>query len=285
MPTLFCFGLGYCGERLVRRLSAAGWQIRATVRDPASRAAVPGVESVAFDRLPDLTGTTHLLSTVPPGPEGDPVLAALKGRNDLGGVAWAGYLSSTAVYGDRGGDWVDTRTEPRPSGPRGAARLAAERGWLALLPGLPVHVFRLAGIYGPGRSALDAVRAGRARRVHKPGHVFSRIHVDDIVEALLASIARPRPGAVYDLADEAPAPNEEVVAFACELLGAPTPPLEPWDEAAPTLSPALRDFYADSRRVSSARTRAELGLTLRHPDHRAGLRAILEEEERAGPSG
>lgn len=293
MPSLFCFGLGYCGERLGRRLAAAGWRVQAAVRDPAGRAPEGGIELLALDALPPraLADATHLLSTVPPGEAGDPVLAVLLGRDDLAGLEWAGYLSSTAVYGDRGGAWVDATTDaaaidaaaaPVPCGPRGAARLAAERGWRARLS--PTHVFRLAGIYGPGRSALDAVRAGRARRVHKAGHVFSRIHVDDIVEAVLASIARPRPGAVYDLADEAPAPNEEVVAFACELLGAPTPPLEPWDQAAPTLSPALREFYAESRRVSSERTRAELGLTLRHPDYRAGLRAILEAEAGPGPA-
>jgi nucleoside-diphosphate-sugar epimerase len=281
VPTLLCFGLGYCGERLARRLTASGWHVQALVREPASRAPVPGVELLPFDRPAPLAGATHLLSAVPPGPPAasDPVLDLLAERaDDLAGLEWAGYLSSTAVYGDRGGAWVDAATEPRPGGPRGEARLAAERGWLALPA--PLQVFRLAGIYGPGRSALDAVRAGRARRIDKPGHVFSRVHVDDIVEALLASIARPRPGAVYDLADEAPAPHDEVVAAACELLGVPPPPLEAWDDAAPTLSPALREFYADCRRVSSARTRAELDLTLRYPDHRAGLRAILEEEER-----
>ncbi len=295
VATLLCFGLGYCARRAAARLLSAGWRVRGTTRDPAADPGVdperwpPGVEVLPFTRGRPLPreaweGVTHVLASVPPDEAGDPVVAMHRDDLAAAGLVWAGYLSSTAVYGDRAGAWVDARIDARidasagPSpapGARGEARLAAERAWQGLLPGVPVHVLRLAGIYGPGRSALDAVRAGRARRIDRPGHVFSRIHVDDVVEALLASIARPTPGAVFDLADELPAPQHEVVAFACELLGAPLPPLEPWEAAAPTLSPALREFYAGCRRVSGARTREALGLTLRHPDYRAGLRSLL----------
>lgn len=282
MGTLLCFGLGYCAERLAARLLVAGWRVRGTTRDPARGRALPGVEVLPFTRgrpLPPAAweGVTHVLSSVPPDDLGDPVVAEHARDLTRADLAWAGYLSSTAVYGDRQGAWVEAAAGPGPAppGPRGQARLAAEAAWRALLPGVPAHVLRLAGIYGPGRSALDAVRAGRARRLHRPGHVFSRIHVDDVVEALLASMAHPDPGAVYDLADALPAPNEDVVAYACALLGVPAPPVEAWDEAAPSLSPALRDFYAESRQVSGDRTRAALGLTLRHPDYRAGLRSLL----------
>lgn len=285
--TLLCFGLGYTAERLVRRLLGAGWRGRGTARDPARLEALArlGVEALPFERgrpLPGAAfeGVTHVLSSVPPDDDGDPVFD--EHEADLRRVPWLGYLSSTAVYGDQRGAWVDASTPDAllpPPGPRGRARLRAETDWRAL----GAHVFRLAGLYGPGRSALDAVRAGRARRLDKPGHVFSRVHVDDVVTALIAALDRPAPGGTWDLADEAPSPHAEVVAYACELLGVPPPPLEPWTEAAPTLSPGLREFYAECRRVSGARTRAALGVALAYPDHRAGLRAVLEAEGREGP--
>lgn len=287
MATLLCFGLGYCAERLAAALTREGWRVRGTSRDPGAAPArwraLPGVEVLTFSRAHPLPaaaweGVTHVLSSVPPdeGRAADPVVDVHAADLARANLTWAGYLSSTAVYGDVQGAWVDAAATTRgPLGRRGQARRAAEEAWRGLLPAVPVHVLRLAGIYGPGRSALDAARAGRARRVVRPGHVFSRIHVDDVVAALAASIARPAPGAVYDLADEAPAANEEVVSFACQLLDLPPPPPEPWE----ALPAGLREFYAESRRVSGARTRAALGLALRHPDYRAGLRAQLDMED------
>ena len=251
-----------------------------------------GVEAALFDGMAPLdegrewlAAASHVLLSIPPDLErGDPVLA-LHGGDIAASRAlrWLGYLSTTGVYGDRGGDWVDEATPPRPSGRRGEARLDAENGWLALWreAGVPVHVFRLAGIYGPGRSALDAVRAGTARRIDKPGQVFSRIHVADIVAVLEASMRRPHPGAVYNVCDDEPAPPSEVIAHACALLGVAPPPLVAYDEVAATLSPMARSFYAESKRVSNRRIKEELGVRLRYPDYRAGLKALLAET-RAG---
>jgi nucleoside-diphosphate-sugar epimerase len=283
-PRLFCFGLGYSALLLARRLAGRGWAIAGTCRGEEARArlAAEGIAAHLFDRgrpLDDaaaaLAGATHLLSSVPPDAAGDAVLdhhAADIGRLDL---AWAGYLSTTGVYGDTGGTWVDERSALQPSGERGRRRVAAEAGWLALWRdhATPIHLFRLAGIYGPGRSALDAVRGGTAKRIDKPGQIFSRIHVEDIATVLEASMARPDPGAAYNLCDDDPAPPAEVVAYACELLGAPVPPLVPFEEA--QLSPMARSFYDDVRRVSNRRIREELGVALRYPDYRTGLRALL----------
>lgn len=286
MPTLFCFGLGYSALALARRLRAEDWEVAGTCRTPEKRAALAaeGFRVHLFDRssplaAPDaaLAGASHVLSSVPPDEHGDPVLdhhAADLARCRL---AWAGYLSTTGVYGDRGGGEVDETAETRPSGARGRRRVAAETGWLGLRRehGTPVHVFRLAGIYGPGRSVLDAVRAGRARRIDKPGHLFSRIHVDDIAGVLEASIARPNPGAVYNVCDDDPAAPAEITAYACALLGRTPPPLVPFAEAARDMSPMARSFWDDNRRVSNARIKAELGVTLRYPDYRAGLAALV----------
>jgi nucleoside-diphosphate-sugar epimerase len=284
MPRLFCFGLGYSASALARRLAARGWTVGGTCRSEEKRAALAaqGIEAHLFDRgrpLADpegaLRGTTHLLSSVPPDGAGDPVLDHHAGDIARLPLAWAGYLSTTGVYGDTGGAWVDETAPLRPSGERGRRRLAAETAWLRLHQecGTPVHLFRLAGIYGPGRSALDAVRSGRAKRVDKPGQVFSRIHVEDIAGVLEASIARPDPGAAYNLCDDDPAPPSEVVAFAAALLGVEPPPLVPLAEAG--LSPMARSFYDDVRRVSNRRIKAELGVVLRYPDYRTGLRALL----------
>lgn len=285
---LFCFGYGYSARALARRLGPRGWTVAGTCREAATLAALAGdgVEAHLFDRdhplaepAAVLAGSHAILISVPPDADGDPVfdchgddLAALTGP---GGPAWIGYLSTTGVYGDRAGGWVDETSELRPSTERGRARLAAEQGWLELWQrhGLPVHLFRLAGIYGPGRSQLDAARAGRARRVVKPGQVFSRIHVDDIAQALAASIERPEPGAAYNLCDDAAAPPEEVVAYACELLGLAVPPPIPFDTA--ELSDMARSFYAESKRVRNDRMKRELGVELEYPTYREGLKALL----------
>jgi nucleoside-diphosphate-sugar epimerase len=291
---LFCFGLGYSALTLARGLLAKGWTVAGTCRDAAGRTALArqGIEAHLFDRdrpLGDpaamLAGTTHLLSSVPPDAVGDPVLA-LHGDAiaRLGqGLVWAGYLSTTGVYGDRAGGWVDENAALRPTGERGRRRCAAEAAWLALRRerGVPVHLFRLAAIYGPGRSALDQVRAGTARRIDKPGQVFSRIHVDDIAAVLEASMARPHPGAAYNICDDAPDAPEAVIAFACALLGVHVPPLVPFAEA--DLSLMARSFYDDNKRVDNTRIKRELGIRLCYPDYRAGLRALLAAEAEKAP--
>jgi nucleoside-diphosphate-sugar epimerase len=280
---LFCFGLGYTALALARCLAAEGWRIAGTTRAPDRRArlAAEGLDVHLFDRdrpLEDaaaaLAGASHVLTSIPPDEAGDPVLAHhLADLRRCPALKWVGYLGTTGVYGDRGGAWVDEADAVAPTMARTRRRVAAERHWLA--SGLPVHVFRLAGIYGPGpgRNALDAVRAGTARRIVKPGQVFGRVHVDDIAQALRASIARPNPGAIYNVADDEPAPPQDVVAFACELLGVAPPPEVPYEQA--ELSPMARSFYADNRRVCNARIKRELGVRLRYPTYRDGLRAIL----------
>lgn len=290
-PRLFCFGLGYSARALAQRLMARGWRVAGTARESerVARLRAEGFEAFLFDSghpLDDpgaaLAGTTHLLSSVPPGAagdDGDPVIAH-HGADiaACAGLVWVGYLSTTGVYGDRQGGWVDEESELAPTGPRGRRRLAAERAWLALqrAHGVPVHLFRLAGIYGPGRNALVALRKGTAQRVDKPGQVFSRIHVEDIAAVLEASIARPAPGRAYNLCDDDPAPPEAVVAYASTLLGMPPPPLVPFEAAA--LSPMARSFYRDNKRVSNRRIKEELGVRLRYPDYRSGLRALAASE-------
>jgi len=284
MPRLFCLGLGYTAQALARRLLQEGWQVGGTCREPDKAAAwrAEGIDAMIVDdsRPPAdadgmLADVTHLLASIPPDAAGDPALRlwgpaiARHGR-----LAWAGYLSTTGVYGDRNGGWVDETSPLAPTGERGQRRVEAEAGWQALAAqGVPVHVFRLAGIYGPGRSALDTVRAGRAQRVVKPDQVFSRVHVDDIVQVLAASIAQPRPGAVYNVCDDNPAPPDEVIAHACALLGVEPPPEIPFETA--PLSDMARSFYADNKRVANRLIKDELGVRLLHPDYRAGLKALL----------
>ena len=283
---LFCFGLGYTALALARCLAAEGWRIAGTTRDVDKQARLGGTgfEAFLFDRdrpLEDaaaaLAGASHVLTSIPPDEAGDPVLAHhLADLRQCATLEWVGYLGTTGVYGDRGGAWVDEADAVAPSMPRTRRRVAAERHWLR--SGLPVHVFRLAGIYGPGpgRNALAAVRAGTARRIVKPGQVFGRVHVDDIVQVLRASIARLNPGAVYNVADDEPAPPQDVIAFACALLGVAPPPEVLYEQA--ELSPMARSFYADNRRVCNARIKRELGVKLYYPTYRDGLRAILAAE-------
>ena len=282
---LFCFGLGYTALALAERLSAQGWPVAGTCQSDERRARLEarGIEVHLFgrggrlDARAALAGATHILSSVPPDPH-DPVLAAHGA--DLAahrGVEWAGYLSTTGVYGDRAGGWVDEQSEKLPTSARGRQRVAAEDAWLKLWRdhALPVHVFRLAGIYGPGRNAVDTVRAGQAKRIDKPGQVFSRIHVDDIARVLTASIIRPNPGAIYNLCDDDPAPPAVVIEEACRLLGVPPPPLVPFERAKAGMSEMARSFYADNKRVRNDRIKRELGVTLRYPSYKDGLRALL----------
>lgn len=281
---LFCFGCGYVAQHLAAALLAEGWTVRGTTRDPAKaeelRAA--GIEPFLFARgrpLGDsgraLSGVTHLLVSIPPDEAGDPVLDEHgEDLRALSSLRWVGWLGTTAVYGDRQGGWVSEEDEPRPGLERAKWRLRAERAWLG--SGLPVHIFRLAGIYGPGRNAIRSLLDGHAHRIVKPGQVFGRIHVDDIVAVLRASMARPHPGRIYNVADDEPAPPQDVVAFAAELLGVEPPPEVPFEEA--DLSPAARAFYAECRRVRNDRIRAELGVRLKYPTYREGLRALLPVE-------
>lgn len=272
---------------------ADGWRVAGTTRDQEKKAQMQqaGIRAFLFDyRKPlndpamFLDGVTHLLISTPPDDMGDPTFAMH--ADDIlrvPSLRWVGYLSSTGVYGDRMGGWVDEQSEVRPTTKRGSRRARAEDQWLSLFfkNGLPVHVFRLAGIYGPGRSALDSVRAGVARRIEKKGHAFSRIHVEDIVQVLRASIARPNPGAIYNLADDNAAPSHEVIAHACQMLGIEPPPLIPFEEA--DMVPMARSFYADNKRVRNNRIKDELGVILKYPDYRAGLAGCLAYEQEHGP--
>jgi len=284
-PHLFCFGLGYSARALARLVAAEGWVVSGTCRtdEKAAELRSRGFAVEPFDRdrpLPAgaINGVTRVLVSVPPDASGDPVLDTHGGDiSALSRLAWLGYLSTTGVYGDRGGGWVDETAAFQPSGERGRRRVKAEQGWLELWRdrGLPVHVFRLAAIYGPGRSPFDALRAGTARRVDKPGQVFSRIHVDDLAQVLAASMRKPRPGAIYNVCDDDPAAPEAVVAHAAALLGVPAPPLVPLAEAG--LSAMALSFYDDNKRVRNGLIKRELGVALRYPDYRAGLAAILAE--------
>jgi len=281
-PVLLSFGHGYTARALARRLLTKGWRVIGTTRSETRAEAIraSGAEAVIwpmFKAGPLLDLATNILVSAGPEAGDDPVLmhcaGALGARTDQFG--WIGYLSTTGVYGDRAGGWVDEDSALEPTSPRAMHRVGAERAWLKLRRsrGLPVHIFRLAGIYGPGRSALGQARAGAAKRIHKPGQAFSRIHVDDIATVLEASIARPHPGRAYNLCDDDPASPAEVVAQACALLGLEPPPLVHFEAAA--LSAMARSFYRDNKRVSNQRIKEELGVSLAYPDFKAGLEAIL----------
>lgn len=276
MKTLLSIGHGYSARALARLLLPEGWRIIATTRSAvkAEMLRSEGVEPMVWTggALP-LSEATHLLTSVAPDGSGDPVLAAQRSTIAAAQhLEWVGYLSTVGVYGDHGGDWVDEETPLTPSTTRGVQRVAAEAAWAAL--GLPLHIFRLAGIYGPGRGPFEKVRDGTARLIIKPGQVFSRIHVEDIAQVLAASIARPNPGRVYNVCDDAPSPPEDVLAYAAELLGLPRPPEVPFDPA--SMSPMAASFYAENKRVRNDRIKTELGVTLRYPDFRAGLEAMLQ---------
>lgn len=275
MNTLLSLGHGYTASALAARLIPLGWTVIGTCRTPdraeALRAA--GVEPLAWpaDLGPALARATHILVSAAPDAGGDPFLQAAGEALRAARPAWMGYLSTTAVYGDHQGAWVDEATPVAPQSARAHQRVLAEGQWLA--SGLPAHIFRLAGIYGPGRGPFEKVRDGSARRIIKPGQVFSRIHVEDIAETLHASIARPNPGAIYNVCDDDPAPPEDVLSHAAALLGLPEPPAIPYDKA--EMTPMARSFYAESKRVRNDRIKAELGVSLRYPDYRAGLAAML----------
>jgi nucleoside-diphosphate-sugar epimerase len=285
--SLVIFGYGYTAEVFARRVRARFERIVGTARSPDKAAHV--TEAGLIGRVyPDPDGERLLeadlrkaqacLVSIPPGRKGDPVLARFSETIAAApGLRWIGYLSTIGVYGDRQGAWVDESTPPRPVSERSRERLAAEEGWLALggQSGKAVQIFRLAGIYGAGRSPLDRVLDGTASRIVKPGQVFNRIHVDDIAAVLSASLDRPRPGAVYNVADDAPAPPQDVISYAADLAGVPPPPEVPFEAA--ELSPMGRSFYAENKRAAARLIREELGVTLTFPTYREGLAALAAD--------
>ncbi|UWR22571.1 SDR family oxidoreductase [Sulfitobacter sp. S190] len=280
--TLLSFGHGFSARALARLLVPRGWRIVGTTRSAEKCDAIArsGVEPLVWpgtDVAPLIAKFPNILISAGPSAEGDPVLAAY--RDQFAAAApqmrWLGYLSTTGVYGDHKGGWVDEDAALTPATKRGRLRVEAEAAW-AGIPDLPLHIFRLAGIYGPGRGPFAKVRAGTARRIIKDGQVFSRIHVDDIAQALDLSLARPDPGAVYNLCDDDPAPPQDVIGHAAELLGVPVPPAIPFEEA--DLTPMARSFYAESKRVRNDRIKQALGWKPTFPDYRSGLAAMLEQD-------
>lgn len=278
---LLIIGKGYTGQAIQALAQRAGWEALVTSRNAAGK---PGV--VAFEDPAILAGTTHLVITAPPGPAGDPVWATHAAALAAAPLRWVGYLSTTGVYGDRQGAWVDEDTPPAPGQERSKRRLAAEEQWAALAPRLAVDVFRTGGIYGPGRSALDDVRAGTARCVVKPGHSFSRIHRDDIARAVLAAATRPpAPGTrILHLVDDTPSTQADVTLEACRLLGVAPPPPTPFPEAYARMSEMGRSFWDESRLVSSRRTQQALGIAWAFPSYREGLAAIFAEQRAERPA-
>jgi len=288
MARLVVFGLGYSGRAIALAAAASGAAVTVVTRDPgraeARALAAAGLAVAGFD-APPLAGATHLVATAAPDAAGDPVLAAHRDAIVAARPAWIGYLSTTGVYGDRGGAWVDETTEPAPGQPRSLRRRAAEAAWEAAAEeaGATLDLIRLGGIYGPGRSAFDDLRAGTARCVVKPGHAFSRIHVDDIAGLVLAAAARPPARGVRVLhgVDDLPSPSAEVVAEAARLLGLAPPPEVPFEIARACMSPMALSFWSENRRVANALTKAATGWVPRFPTWREGLAAILAEEASA----
>ncbi|KGJ18355.1 SDR family oxidoreductase [Paracoccus sanguinis] len=280
---LVVLGHGYSAGFLTRLLVPQGWAVTGTTRDDPARVADAGATPLRWPGeepaiRAEIARADAILISAGPDAEGDPALRDFADALAAAPARWLGYLSTTGVYGDHQGGWVDETTPLTPATRRGQQRVAAEAAWqmLATTHGLPLHIFRLAGIYGPGRGPFQKLREGTARRIVKPGQVFSRIHAEDIAQTLAASIARPNPGAIYNLCDDDPAPPEAVIAHAAALLGVPVPPAE--DYATAEMTPMARSFYAESKRVANDRIKRDLGVQLRHPDYRSGLKALLAAE-------
>lgn len=285
---LFVFGYGDTAKTLGRRLRAKGWQVVGTCRSDkkAKELTKLGVVPVLFNETQEptpekLRGTTHLLISVPPTADGDPVLSAMTQAIEQNSVSleWIGYLSTTGVYGDRKGAWARETDALTPTSERGRRRVAAESAWFELGARLnvPTQTFRLAGIYGPGRNQIVSLRSGKARRIIKPGHVFSRIHVEDIATVLEASMANPCAAAAYNVCDDEAAPPQDVVAYAAKLASLPVPDDIPFDDA--DLTPMARSFYEESKRVSNDLIKQELDVTLKFPTYREGLTALFNSGE------
>jgi nucleoside-diphosphate-sugar epimerase len=277
MKHLFCFGLGYSALTLAKQLLGDGWRVSGTCRnsDKCEQLRSIGITAYIFDNdLPlqeiwDLQTVTHILHSIPPDESGDPViLQHLAQLQNLNNLEWFGYLSTTGVYGNHEGRWVDEETPLNPPEGRNRRRAESEKAWL--LSGLPAHIFRLSGIYGKGRSIIEELKAGTAHRVYKEQQVFSRIHVEDIAQILLASINNPNPGCIYNCADNEPAPQHEVVEYAAEILGVQPPPIINLEEA--ELSEMARSFWQNNRRVKNDRIKNEHKVKLKYPSYREGLR-------------
>ena len=283
MARLLIFGLGYTGAAIARAANAAGFAVAATSREPDLANPPDEVELCRFEAAEaQIAQATHILSTAPAGLHGDPVLARY--RVAIGAsrqLQWAGYLSTTGVYGDRQGGWVDENSDVRAESPRAARRIAAERDWAATLAGhAALDIFRVAGIYGPGRSVVDDLRSGRARRIVKPGHAFGRIHRDDIAGAVVAAMRQGRNSGVriLNLSDDQPEESAVVTAYAAGLLGIDAPPAIAFADALPQMSEMARSFWMDNRKVRSELTQQWLGYRWRYPSYREGLESILAEE-------
>tara|TARA_B100000315_G_C14582525_1_gene591268 strand:- start:2379 stop:3239 length:861 start_codon:yes stop_codon:yes gene_type:complete len=280
--SLFCFGPGFSVKVLARQLLAENWSVSGTYREDADAEALAamGINPVPFNAADTvLDSASAIISAVPPGAEGDPVLARYSDQlRSIGDKAWLGYLSTTGVYGDTGGALVDETAPLNPSNDRSRWRATAEQGWLEI----SAHIFRLAGIYGQGRSSMDRLHSGLARRIDYPGHLFSRIHVEDIAQTLVASIAQPNPGKIYNLCDDEAAEQQEIEAYAAALLGIEPPPLVPFEEALKEMSPIAKTFWQDNRRVDNAKIKNELGIQLIYPTYREGLKAIYQSSNSSG---
>ncbi len=278
---LLIFGLGYSGRAIALAAQQAGWRVTASFRR-ADTPMPPGIAGIpCAEAAPAIAAATHVLTTVPPGDAGDPILAQYTAEiRTASRLRWVGYLSTTGIYGDHGGNWVDEATDPHPHADRSVRRLLAEQAWQKVGDRRAVDIFRLAGIYGPQNSVFDDLRAGKSRRVIKPGHAFGRIHRDDIAGAVLAALAQdPPPGQrIFNLADDEPAESATVITAAARLLGIAPPPEIPFAEAWASMRPMARSFWADNRKVSSRRTQEILHYGWRYPSYREGLAAILAEE-------
>ncbi len=284
---LFCFGMGYSARVFARRCREQGWEITGTSRtaDGVERIRTSGAEGLLFDGqasspelLQSLQRATHILVSAGPDDDGDPVLRACASAiADLQAARWIGYLSTVGVYGDHNGAWVDEATEVRPKSQRSIRRVAAESAWLTFAENQSwsLQVFRLAGIYGPGRSAVDKLRSGTARRLIKPGQVFNRIHVEDIASVLAAGLAHEERAGIFNVTDDEPAPPQDVVAYAAQLMGLPEPPDLSFETA--DLSPMARSFYSENKRCRNDKIKVELGVQLDYPTYREGLAALVAQ--------
>lgn len=284
MKRLVVFGCGYSARRFVALHGASFDAIDATSRsaDGAAKLAAEGLSAHVFDGSPAspelaraVAAATHILVSAPPDSDGDPILrGAGEALAAASALEWIGYLSTIGVYADADGGWVDETTPPGSDSERGRRRVEAETAWLAFASrkSAALQIFRLAGIYGPGRSAIENLRAGTARRLIKPGQVFNRIHVDDIAAAIAAGIARPEIGPIVNVTDDEPAPPQDVIAYAAELVGLPVPPDIPFETA--DLSPMARSFYSSNKRVANRVLRRELGVNLAYPTYREGIAAL-----------
>lgn len=282
-------GLGYSAGYFAREAQAAGHEIIGTVRSEAKARALTqaGLPTLVFDGVsvsPELEAAIHaadaVLVSTQPTADGDPALACLGAALSAApALGWIGYLSTIGVYGDHGGAWIDESAACQAGPGRAGARLAVDESWLAFgaNSGKPVQIFRLSGIYGPGRNAIVNLREGTARRLVKPGQVFNRIHVADIAGVLLASLRQPRAGAIYNVTDDEPAPPQDVVSYAAALIGVTPPPEIPYDPA--HLSPMAASFYSQNKRVSNALVKREFGYAFRYPSYREALTALAAAGE------